>query len=324
MGNTNTDFITSLVAVSRDNYIKQLTDNVFNNFALFNMIKDKGMVTILDGGTNIQVPIQISGNTNVDSVTYYTDLQTDPQKGFINATVSKGYYGTAFPISDIEVSENMAESKVVDLLGGRIAQSEDSLFNRVNGDLFKDGTGNGGLDLTGLLALAPASATPGTYMGVSGATNALWTHKYKEGATATCVDALDLGYYLVADGRDKPDLILTGPTGLAAYEKTMRAAGIPLMQNAKLGDAGYAASAYKTIPMVLDQSAAGTSAAGGEGTYGTFWLLNSKYLGLYFKSHGFDAPVRAEKKFADIYKMLNEIQLVCSRRNRQAKVVLTS
>lgn len=48
--------------------------------------------------------------------------------------------------------------------------SEARLLNRIAGDIYLDGTGNGGKNITGLGAAVPDAPTTGTYGGIDRAT----------------------------------------------------------------------------------------------------------------------------------------------------------
>lgn len=312
MGQTDTDFITTLAAITRDQYLPRVQDNLFNNFAVLNAIKQKSQVIIRDGGINLQIPILVSANTTTDSMTYYDVVDTSPQKGVIDAYTPKAYYSTAITISSQEEQENQGDSKVADLMAAKMMQAEDSQNYRINGDLYLDGTGNGGKNLVGLLAMIPSSSSAGTYLGIASVTP--WTHAYTSGASANTLATLDNLYYTLADGVDKPDLIVTGPNGFTMYEKYNRSSGLGVQYvNAKMADGGFASAMYKGMPMVLDQAAPdyATSAP-------YYQMLTSKYLGFYFKSDMTDF-VRPANQNARVALMNVTCQLVTNNRRRQGK-----
>ncbi len=60
-------------------------------------------------------------------------------------------------ISGLEMIQNSGKEAIIDLLDGRMEVAEAQLANRISGDLYGDGTGNAGKNLTGLAAAVPDS-----------------------------------------------------------------------------------------------------------------------------------------------------------------------
>lgn len=321
MGQVNTDFVTTALAVTRDNYVRLLQDNVFDQNATLKLIREKSKVVIRDGGNQLQIPLLVSGNTTVDSFTYYDQVDTAAQKGMIDAKVAKAYYSVSLTISDQELEENSEDSKVVDLLDGKMMQAEESLFERLNDDLYLDGTGNGGKNLTGFLSMIPSQTASSTYLGVDGTKVTKWTHIEKEGAIGNLLTLLDSTFYALTDGSDKPDVMITDRLGLEKYEAANRStSGVSVTYpGAGVADSGFASAAYKGIPVILDVAHPQQST-----TLPIYHMLNSKYLGFYFKSNGFRPPVVPPDQLAQVSLMSVAAQLVTNNRRRQGKLRITS
>lgn len=319
--NVNTDFETSLSAITQDAFVPFLTENIFNKNTMLEEIKAKSEVTIVDGGTNLQVPIIISKNTNVDSFEYLDQVGIDPQAGFVNATYDKAYYGVQFPISYQELQENKGNSKIVDLMGARLDQAIMSLNDRLNTDMYLDGTGNSSKNLLGLLAMIPTSSTSSTYADIDGTATGLtdWTQVYKAGAVANTFALIDSAYYAASDGNDKPNLMVTDALGMTNYNTYLRAAtGIQSMVSPKKADGSYAIISHLGVEIMLDQAAPQYSS-----TLPIYHMLNTKYLGFYFDAEPMKR-VDPSDQYGTIFKSPVTCQLVTSRRNRQAKVAITS
>jgi len=313
---SNTDWLTSLWAISKDSFQNKLQDNIFNKSVLFGLMRDKSEVIVKDAGPLLHVPLMVSKNTGVDSYEGYDTIDTSPQSGYIDGTIKKAYYAAPITISKQEEKENASEAKVVDLLAGRAMQTETSVIDRINGDLFLDGTGNGGKNLTGLLLMIPSASGAGTYMGVDGTAVTAWDAQYQECASANLLSgasSLDSLWYSCKDGMEQPDCILTDDTGIKLYEQLNRATGVGISYvNAKLADAGFQAVAYKGVPMVTDK---------GQGT-GVYHMLNSKYLGFHYETDTTDF-VRPANQNARVALVNVVCQLITNNRRRQGKLILS-
>lgn len=313
---TDTDWLTSLWAVSKDQFLAKMQDNIFNKSVIFQAIRDKSQVVIMDGGPLLHVPLMVSKNTAVTSLEGYDVVDTSPQKGFINGTIKKAYYGGPISISKQEEEENSGQAKVVDLLASKTMQTETSMKDLLNQHLYLDGTGNGGKDMTGFLLMIPSASAAGTYMGVNGATVTAWDAQYQECASANIINGvsgLDSLWYRCSDGTDTPDIVVTDDVGIALYEQKNRSSGVGISyMNASLADAGFKAIAYKGVSMVSDK---------GQST-GTYHMLNSQYLGFYYKSETTDF-VRPGNQLAKVALVSVVCQLVTNNRRRQGKLVLS-
>jgi len=312
----DTDWTTSLWAVSKDQFLSKLQDNIFDQSVIFNMINGKSQVIINDGGPQLQVPLMVSKNTGVDSYEGYDVIDTSPQAGFIDGYIKKSYYGCPITLSTQEEEENMGKAAVVNLLAGRTMQAESTMKDRLNQDLYLDGTGNGGKNLTGLLLMVPSASGAGTYMGVAGGTVTAWDAQYQECASANIVSgasSLDSLWLRCSDGPDQTDLIVTDDVGLTNYMQKNRVAGHGIAYvDAGMADSGFKAVAYKGVPMISDK---------GQGT-GVFHFLNTKYLGFYYKSSTTDF-VRPANQLAKVAIVSVVCQLVTNNRRRQGKLILS-
>jgi len=98
---------------------------------------------------------------------------------------------------------------MINLLSAKTKQAEMSLKDRLSGDAFGDGTGNGSKNLTGLAALVSSTATVG---GLSPTTYTWWVSNVTGSAgsfAATGIDKMRTSFNNVSFGNDKPDGIFT-------------------------------------------------------------------------------------------------------------------
>jgi hypothetical protein len=88
-------------------------------------------------------------------------------------------------MSGLEMLQNSSKEAIIDLLDGRMQVSEARLLNRISGDLYGNGTGNGGKNLDGLGAAVSATPTLGTYGGINAANWDFWRNQITTGVTTT-------------------------------------------------------------------------------------------------------------------------------------------
>jgi len=175
--------------------------------------------------------------------------------------------------------------------------SEARLLNRISGDLFLDGTGNGGKNLDGLAAAVAASPTSGTYGGINRATWTFWQNQITTGTTTTPGSTNILAKMTEAAikqirGTDKADLIVAGNTMYQTYVGALQA--IQRIASEESGASGFAS---------LKFYGGGTSAdvvlGGGYGDQETatyMYLLNTNYIFLRPHKERNFVPIGGERQ----------------------------
>jgi len=148
-------------------------------------------------------------------------------------------YADSVTMSGLEMLQNSSKEAIIDLLDGRMQVSEARLLNRISGDLYGNGTGNGGKNLDGLAAAVSASPTTGTYGGINRANWTFWQNQVTTGATSANILAkMTEAAIKQIRGTDKADLIVAGNTMYQYYVGALQA--IQRIASEESGAAGFA------------------------------------------------------------------------------------
>jgi hypothetical protein len=179
----------------------------------------------------------------------------------------------------------------------KVAEAE--LQNRIDYDVYQDGTGNGGKNIIGLALAVPDDPTTGTYGGISRVNYNFWRSQYYRGVTdgGAAVSAANIQQYMstlalrCVRGNNKPDLWVGDPTYFGFYLNSLQAiqrisssdgdatagAGFPSL---KFYGGGMAADVVMgggiSGPVSPTQLTSGATAA-------HMWALNTDYL--FFRPH---------------------------------------
>lgn len=256
-----------------------IADNLTNQNALFSALKEAGNVAPYDGGIEIQETLDYAANSNVNSYSGADALGTSAQETFTSATFTPAQYAGTVVWTGEEMRANSGEAAKHSLLKARIKNLMASMQNRINGDLYLDGTGNGGKNLTGLAAAVPLANTSGTYGGIARGTWAFWQNQKFQASvdgTGVATSATILAYLnklILACTRqnDKPDLMVTDNLVYGLIEGALQTN--QRFTSSKSADAGFGEISYKGIRVRYDSAASGMGA-------NTLYMLNSKYLHL--------------------------------------------
>lgn len=312
---TDTNFESTVLAVTAEKYIPKLTQNIFNYNAALVKINEKSSVNFTRSGDEVIVPILLGKNNNTKAYAPYEAFDLTPQKGIVDAAAKIRDYAAPIVISDNELRINSGKEQIVSIMSAKLMQADESLKQRMNLHMYDDGTADGGKALLGLKAMCEESGTPGAYMGITDATN--WINQYQTGSAGQLLSKMGALYYSQKDGGDAPDLILCDDKFAILYEAANQStSGVGIQYvDAKLADAGFTHISYRGVPMVNDKSLTAS--------VGKAYFLNSKYLGFLFENPETTEFVRMPNQLAKSAFLKCSTQLITSRRNRQGVVVLS-
>ena len=293
--------ITDIIATTIQQRSGKLADNTTNNNALLRRLKAKGNVRPFGGGNVILEEIMYSDSTTLNANSYsgYEVLNIMPNSPISAAQFSICQYAGAITMSGLEMLQNAGEQAIIDLMEGRFKVAEAQLANRMDYDLYQDGTGNSGKNLTGLAAAVTTAGT-GTYGGIARATWTFWANQYYRGVTdgGAAVSPANIQTYMTTlalkcvRGSDKPDLWVSGNTYYGYYVNSLQS-----MQRITSSDgAGGAGAGFgpelkfygggMSADVVLGGGINGTvdtaGDTGGEGAT-TMYALNTNYI--FFRPH---------------------------------------
>jgi hypothetical protein len=274
--------ITDIIATTIQSRSGELADNLTENNAILQRLNSKGNVRPFSGGNVILEEIMYNdpNTNNANSYSGYEVLNIAPDSPISAAQYKIAQYADSVTMSGLEMLQNSSKEAIIDLLDGRMQVSEARLLNRISGDLYLDGTGNGGKNLDGLGAAVSATPTTGTYGGINAANWTFWRNQITTGATAnTMLASMTTAAIKQIRGTDKADLIVAGNTMYQYYVGALQA--IQRIASEESGAAGFAS---------LKFYGGGTSAdvvlGGGYGSQETatyMYFLNTNYI--FFRPH---------------------------------------
>ena len=225
--------VSDIIATTIQSRSEALSDNVTNNNALLRRLKKKGNVRPVTGGNLILEEIMYTDPTtiNVNSYSGYEVLNIAPNSPISAAQFNFSQYAGAISISGLEILQNSGTQEMIDLLEGRVKITEGQVMNRLDYDMYQDGTGNSSKNITGLAAAIPDDPTTGTYGGISRGSYNFWRSQYYRGVTdgGAAVSAANITQYMTTlalrcvRGSDKPDLWVLDSTYYGFYVNALTA-----------------------------------------------------------------------------------------------------
>jgi len=283
--------ISDIIATNIQSRSGELADNVTNNNALLRRLKERGNVKTFSGGNVIlqEIMYSDSATSNTSSYSGYEVLNVAQNSPISAAQFSITQYAAAVSISGLEMIQNSGKEAIIDLLDGRMNVAEAQLANRIGSDVYLDGTGNSGKNITGLAAAVPDAPSTGTYGGINRANFSFWRSiKYSgttDGGSATSASNIQgymdaLAVQLIR-GTDKPDLIVADNNYYKLYLQSLQSIQRISDSGSSMAGAGFASLKYYGAGMASDVVLDG--GIGAAATANHMWFLNTKYL--MFRPH---------------------------------------
>lgn len=294
--------VSDIIATTIQQRSGKLADNVTNNNALLRRLDTKGNVRPFGGGNVILEEIMYVDSTsiNVSSYSGFEVLNITPNSPISAAQYSISQYAGAISMSGLEMLQNSSKEAIIDLLEGRHKVTEAQLMNRIDYDLYQDGTGNAGKNLTGLAAAVPDAPTTGTYGGINRANFAFWQPQKYSGVTngGAAVSAANIQTYMTSlglslvRGSNKPDLWVADNTYYGMYVNSLQSiqritndtgsgsAGAGFGPELKFYGGGMAADVV--LGGGISGAVSNTQSTSGA-TSAHMWALNTDYI--FFRPH---------------------------------------
>ena len=281
--------ITDIVATTIQSRSGELADNVLLNNPLLARLKEKGNVRPFGGGNVIleELAYTDASMTNANSYSGYEVLNIAPNSPISAAQFAIQQYAAAVTLSGLEMLQNSSKEAIIDLLESRIMIAEKQLMNRINLDLYGDGTGNSGKNITGLAAAVPDAPSTGVYGGIDRSVWSFWRSSKFSGVTdgGAAVSAANIQQYMtqlavkLIRGNDKADLILADNNFYSLYVNSLQAIQ-------KVSDTSQAGAGFASLKFYGGGTSADVVLGGGIGAQSTanhMWFLNTDYVS--FRPH---------------------------------------
>ena len=306
-GNTSFD---EILTTTLNNYVPRLTDNIFSARPLFYALTNGQTMRTVSGGAKIVVPIIYKANDTAKSYAGTETIDITAQTGITAAEYSWGQYASTVTINGLEEAQNNGEAQIIDLLEGKIFQTQESIIENMNTMFHGDGTTKA-TDWNGLENIVNDSALTANALGgidpsVTG--NEFWKSQATTTTGALTLAKLATRYNSVSVGNDQPTIIISKADDYESYEALLTSN--IRYTDTDMADAGFQNLMYKGAPWTFDAAT----------TDGVVYMLNTKYLQLVRHSDTWFKPtpfVRPNDKDAVYSQILCYGQLTCSNRDRQ-------
>jgi hypothetical protein len=278
-----------IIATTLRNRSRQIADNVSNSNALLKRLSERGKIKLVGGGRNICQELEYQ---EMGTFVYYTgsgSLSGTPNSVIDMAEFSWKQAAVMVYATGLEINvQNTSKEAVLNLLEARLSNAEKTMANNLSTGIYSDGTGTGGLQITGLQALVADAPATGTVGGINRATDTWWRNQTLSAAvTSTTIEAsMQALWILCTRGADVPDLICADSVTYQKFWTSLMA--IQRIQTVEEGKRGWPVLKFVNADVVYD----GDSGIASQHMY----FLNTDYI--YWRPHRDVNMVPDDKRLA--------------------------
>ncbi len=271
-----------LSASTRENFIPQVADNIYNSSAMFKMFDIDGRIkTYLKGGTKVSEGLEYEKQAG-GTYKKWDLLDNTPPDNLTRADFDWGDYYAPISISGDDEDQNTGDEQIIDLVKSRTKGAEKKIKDLMSNDMFSGAAGaNGYIGLDTMIGT-------GSVGGIDGASYSWWVSgvdatSYTEGQL---VDSTDTDAYFkrllqkamrtAMHMNEEPNLIVTTPLIWDIYESVLEedARYVKTGRGQKLASAGFPALAFReSVPVIKDELCPA----------GHMYVINTNYL--YLRTH---------------------------------------
>jgi len=201
-----------LEAITHSKIIPVLANNVFNKHPFLARLSRPGKKKLLDGGTQIELPIVSSVSTNGAYFSGFDQIDITPSENMTKAVVAWKQLVEPISISRSQFLQNSGDSGKLQLVASKAEIAEYAYQRRLTQGLYSDGTAATGaattLQLTGTRAVLSTSST---YASIAVADLADWVAQVKGNSgtnRALTLNLLQDAYQSASDGDEQPTVMV--------------------------------------------------------------------------------------------------------------------
>lgn len=273
-------FVTTL---AQTKLLPKVVDNVLNgNVVNMRLLRNS---RTWNGGTAIEIPINIIAYTSLGSYFGFDTFNTTQQTTRVRSTFNPSQYYVTVNLSGIQLAVNRGEEAVLDLVATELEQRGKDLSDSMGTDLYLDGTSNSSKAVLGLGAAVDDSTDVTVYGNISRATYTTWraTRTAQSGSLSLANLAADFDAAQI--GSDLPTLMVCPPAVWTIYESLLTPTVSHMVRPSEFritpegsrpidnlgGNQGFRALAFRGIPVVSDEKC----------TANNLFTLNENHLQFY-------------------------------------------
>jgi len=263
-----------LTSITREKVLPEIVDQIGKDHPLLGRLWEN--IKLWNGGRRLEIPVKYRHNSQGGSYSGLDILNTGQEQTRTRAYFNIKQIYQPITIANIDLALNGGEGKIADLMATEMEEAKESLTDKFGTQIFGDGTGNGGKDITGLKAAIQDGTVTASYGDIVLGTYTWFKANYTASVGSLMLSDLATMMDSCTSGSDAPTIIVTTKTIKSAYEALLQNQVRFQMVDGKVSaDGGITDMSFRTVPMIADEYC----------TSGDMYFINEKYVKLYYIKH---------------------------------------
>ena len=266
---------TEMVTTTLRNHPTVVADNVSEHNALYNRLKRRGKVKVLDGGYEIVRPLDYAENSTYQRYSGFDTLNVQASDVLTAAKFDWVQAAINIVASGRELRMNNGREQLINLAEARVTNAMRTAANNMSVDIYSSGALTN--QMGGLAHLIQTNGQ-GTVGGIDSATYTFWRNQFLEITGTNTWSKSNIKGYMntlwlsTVRANDKPDLIVMSHDFFSAYWESLQ--DLQRYATADSAEAGFQSLKYVTADVIFDDNSNFATTA--ERAY----FLNTNYLEL--------------------------------------------
>lgn len=260
MASGNSNF-TKAITLTLQNHGKEILDAVSTNNALYYILKKKGNIKIVSGGRTFTHPIFYKQNTSFKAYGKLDAIDTPIMDDITRAEYPIKIIAGSLVLSTFDEATNNGPEALIKLAEETKMAAEITMSEVMGDQVFADGSAANDFDgLQHLIHETPAGQTDVGGIDASATGNEYWQN-YSYGTTVSAFNTSSAGIKAfqaclnnTTFGRMSPKVVVTTKDIYALYELGLTSNIRYASNYLGLGDAGFTALQYATMPVLFDDN----------------------------------------------------------------------
>lgn len=263
-----------LTSITREKVLPKIEDQIGKDHPFLGRLWNN--IKLWNGGKRLDIPVKYRHNSQGGSYSGLDVLDTGQEQTRTRAYFNIKQVYQPIVLANIDLAKNGGDGKVADLMDTEMEEAKESLTDKFCTQIYGDGTGNGGKDITGLEAAVSDGSVVAKYGDINLATYTWFKANYTASVGSLMLSDLATMFDSCESGSDTPSIILTTKTIKSAYEALLQSQVRFQMVDGKISaDGGITNLSFRTVPIIADEYCPA----------GNLYMINEKYLKLYYMKH---------------------------------------
>jgi hypothetical protein len=264
-----------MVTTTLRNHPTVVADNVSQHNALYNRLKRRGKVKVLDGGYEIVRPLDYAENSTYQRYSGFDTLNVQASDVLTAAKYDWVQAAINIVASGRELRMNNGREQLINLAEARVTNAMRTAANNMSVDIYSSGALTN--QMGGLAHLIQTNGQ-GTVGGIDSATYDFWRNQFLEITGSDAWSKSNIKGFMntlwlsTVRANDKPDLIVMSHDFFSAYWESLQ--DLQRYATADSAEAGFQSLKYVTADVIFDDNSNFATTA--ERAY----FLNTNYLEL--------------------------------------------